>query len=291
MPVSFQRPSSLDVSQINPNSVIYVQGQDGTDESWRFSVPTAIDKLSIEHFEPLTESNITLDEAKVITVGAVGYTPANKYFASVTTDSRADNTTPSGISGDMTGLFIEFDGTLWLNFTDQWVEKGSFVDSLIVDRMLARRTILLNTDPDDASIHLPTPDEGTSLGSRNTAADGSGTETIAFNDRNGHFGHLVEMLHNSSLELLNQMHGIKADDTLIGVPYELGWVENTYAVGDIIIDAGLRYKCNTAGAQSTSFATNSSLWDAIDYTDIFDVDTVVTDGGAVVVNQGNVVVV
>ena len=271
----------------NPVGTIYIEGDANTDESWRIKAITSTDELAFEHYETETETNITLNEAKVTTVEAFGYTPSSKYFASVTTDSRSNQATPAGISGDMTGLFIEFDGTIWLNFTDNWVQKGNFSDSLTTDRMMARRTILLNTDPNDASIHLPQPDTGSSIGSRNTQADGLGTEIISFNDRNGNFGHLVEMLHNTSE--INQMLGILADDTMIGVAYNPSWVSGTnYSVGDLVVDTGIRYSANTAGVQTTSFASNISLWDADSHSSAFDEWTELTDTASTITASGHV---
>lgn len=42
--------------------------------------------------------------------------------------------------------------------------------------------------------------------------------------------------------------------------YASGWTAKTYAVDDRIVQGGLFYTCNTAGAQVTDFVTNAALW-------------------------------
>ena len=294
MPVEIRRPSSLDVSIKNPNNVIYVRGSDGSFEAWRIIVAGPIfASMSIQHFEPLFEAEITLDEAHVASIeGNSIFTSENPYYASVATDSRVDNTTPPGISGDMTGRVLEWDGFTWLSSDDQWFEKASFSESLFSDRGVFQRMNIIETDPNDPTRHPPQPTAGTTIGSRNTQTDGLGLELLSFNDKDGHFGQVIEMIHGGGDGLVNQAQCIKLDNTLVSIPYENAWVSGTtYAIGDIIIDAGIRFEANTAGIQTGLFASNISKWDAIDYGDIFDVDSVVTDGGAVVVNDGNVVVV
>ncbi len=62
------------------------------------------------------ESSV-LDEAKVTDVeDNSGATAEDIYTILVTEEDRVDDTTPSGISGDMTGHLISYDGTSWTDF-------------------------------------------------------------------------------------------------------------------------------------------------------------------------------
>lgn len=268
--ISFAKSASMQgggeqLTAGNSQGVIYFKGADGVDEAWRGIVIDPPDKLSFQHFEPLTESAITLDDAKVTSIqGNSIYTSTNPYFASVTTDSRSNQSTPAGISGSQAGKFIEWDGFAWLSFPEQWAEKGLYSESITTDRIIARQFQILMTDPNDATRYPPKPVEGTTLGSRNTIANGTGVETLSFNDQSNHFGNLLEMTHGESAELINQIHSVKVDNTPIGVAYELAWVSGTnYSIGNIVTDTGIRYIANTAGVQTVSFASNSSKWDAV----------------------------
>jgi len=182
---------------------VYFFGDASTEESWRGIVIDPPDKLSFQHFEPLTEVGIDLDEAHVTSIeNNPIYTDTNPYFASVATDTRSNQSQPAGISGDMTGRFIEWDGFLWLNFPDQWVEKGSFSESFFSDRGIFQRMTVIETDPNDPTKYPPTPQEGTTIGSRNTLITGLGREVISFNDKFGAFGNLVEMHHGEDADLI-----------------------------------------------------------------------------------------
>lgn len=67
-----------------------------------------------------TESDITLDEGKVSTVQGGSWTPQAPWSASVQSDIRSPNTTPSGISGLMDKNSISYNGTVWSN-NGRWV--------------------------------------------------------------------------------------------------------------------------------------------------------------------------
>lgn len=270
-----------DVRTSNSLSSLYFQGAEGVAEAWRGRVIDPPDKLSFEHFEPLTEAGIDLNAAKVTEVEAFGYTDANPYFATVLTDSRSNQNTPRGIKGDQTGKFIEFNGFVWQSFTDQWVEKGFFAESMFVDHMITDRLTVLEVDPDDHARYPPAPVSGTTLGSRNTVLDGTGLEMYSFQNEDLAFGELLTMKHGGAIAgMVDQLSGFKLDNSIISVPYEDAWIAKTYAVGDIVVDVGIRYECNTAGAQITSFATNIALWDAI-ISNITKVGTPVDDQVAV----------
>jgi len=292
MPLETQRPAPIDVTKSNFIGIVYINFTDGVGNAWRLMVSPPGKRLSIQKFETLTEIGITLDDGKVTSIeGNPVYTSEDPYFASVASDTRSNNAIPMGIAGDMTGRVIEWDGFMWMNFDDQWVEKGFFEDSFFSDRGVFQRMNVIETDPNDPTRHPPQPLEGTTLGSRNTQFDGLGIELLSFNDKNGHFGQLVEFLHGPGIELINQLKCVKADSTLVGVPYELGYVAGDfYAVGDVIVDQGVRYRCNEAGVQIGGFQANLSKWDEAPF--VFDVDTILTnEAGEVLVNEaGNVLV-
>ncbi len=124
--------SGVDTTKANPRKVVYVSGSANEDESWRLVVSAVGNKLSIEHYEPLTETDIILDDAKISSVqGNSIYSPSNIYIASVLVDSRVDNNVLASLSGNMVGRFIVWDGSVWLNFVDQWVEKTCLHENII----------------------------------------------------------------------------------------------------------------------------------------------------------------
>jgi len=62
-----------------------------------------------------TESDITLNDAKVTAVESGSYTPQNPYSASVLNDSRSNLIVPAALSGSMVGKSISWNGTSWFN--------------------------------------------------------------------------------------------------------------------------------------------------------------------------------
>lgn len=121
--------SLQNVRDFNPDiRTVYTSGSAEVDNSWRLTSPEPNGPNSThrtQRREPLTETNIDLTEAKITSVEAFGYTPTNRYAASVLTDNRTNKLFPDGIFGDMTGRVISFDGTFWRNSPDEWFTRDT----------------------------------------------------------------------------------------------------------------------------------------------------------------------
>lgn len=263
------RAYTPDLTVHNPADVVYIGGTDLNTESWRLRVQSGVpdDQLEIEHHETLTEIGITLDEAKVATVEAFGYTDEITYYASVAADTRVSFTATGGINGDMIGRVIEFNGFLWMNHDNEWIEKANLKHSMFSDRGIFQRMNVIDTDPDDNTKYPPAPSEGTALGARNTAPDGSGAEHLSITSKDGVFGMLPAVVHGSTgiPVTANQAVGLRADGFPVTFSYNPAFLSNVplvYTKGQVVTDQGIRYVCNTTGVQDGLFPDFADLWDA-----------------------------
>ena len=250
----------------NPAEKVYFKGSDGVQGSWR-SMEDALGGLAFWKFAALLEIDIILDEAKVLSVQVNPiYTLQNPFVASVVNDVRTNKALPEGLVGDMTNLVVDWNGDKWVNSEDEWIKKGVFKDSISADAAFFGRVDFVPNSPHDLTRFPSTPADGSALISRNTQMDGLGFQHFAYRDEDTNFGTFVQMEHGPVDELINQLRGTKDDDTLIGVPYELSYVDGDfYAVGAVIVDQGLRFSCNVAGVQVGTFQDNLSKWDGIIY--------------------------
>ncbi|MGI9494209.1 MAG: hypothetical protein ACR2QF_17600 [Geminicoccaceae bacterium] len=256
--------------------------------SWRMNVSSGA--FTIEHFEPLDEANITLDDVKVASItGNAAYTADTAYYASVLTDARFEQSSGDGIDGDMTGRVCSWDGFVWVNFPDQWVEKTRFQNSMFIDRGVFQRMNIARTDPDDTNVYPPRPEFGTNLGGRR---DG-GVEHLAYKTKTDTFGALCGMNHSEAPNLLlptNQMATVED----VGIPVSWTWDFPffgfnlfSYQVGDVAIRGADRYVCNTAGPQ---FFFEPDKWDLANPVSEMDFNRIVTADGQVVTDgNGDVV--
>lgn len=275
----------LDFSTSNPGDTIYIKGDADTDHSWRFTIVDPPDKMSVQHREPLNET-ITLDDAKVTAIEASDYTDENPYYGGVATDSRSNQSLPGGISGDQTGKVVNYNGSVWMSYADQWIEKGNFQLSFFSDRGVFQRANIIDTDPDNPVAFPAAPEEGVTIGSRNTLSSGMGVEVLSSTTKEGIVSVFPVMIHGGPATP-NDLGVIKVDGTIVSVPYELGWFPGlNWNVGDRCVVTGTRYTCNTAGVQTGFFTDNLDKWDEVLVSS--NLDFVLTDDGDVLTETGNV---
>ena len=283
-------PASPNLTINNPAGVFYVKGSAAEDESWRLTVVAHPGLLAVEHKEPLTEIDITLDDSKKIAIEGGPYTDEDSYYASVLTDTRSQPVAADGLSGDMTGRVIDWNGFTWRNHDDVWVEKVRFEESLFSDRGIFQRMNVIDSDPDDPSKYPPIPVSCTTVFARNSFSSGLGAEMLSVTSIQA-FGLIPAVLHGPVVSGLNidSLSGVRASGLPLGVPHTDVHLAKTYAVGDIVTVAGVTYVCNTAGAQTNDFPLEASKWDPVFYLTNFDVISTGLDGTVTTDRDGNIV--
>ncbi len=263
--VSYLPVGRSNVTASNSTGIIYVIGDNDAPESWRFRV-VAPDKMIVDHLEVLIEANITLTEAKVISIEAGGFTSDNPFFGSVLIDSRADKNLPAAIAGDMTGRVVEFDGFVWGSSPDGWFAKSSFEHSFFSDRGIFQRMNIVASDPNNRTNFPPVPDQGFVLGALNTDPQGNGVEILSVTTQQTVFGSFPIMVYGASAipdVTADQLDSLLFDGTAVAHPYEGLHIARFYNKDDYIVQKGWTYVCNTDGVQTGNFAVEKSKWDPV----------------------------
>ncbi len=114
MPI--RRIVDRDVSTHNSSNTLWVRGSSGVDGSWVIESPESninASRARIRVTREADEEGITLDEAKLSSIEAGGYSTLNQYVAQVAVDDRANTSYPTGLGSSVANRYIKFNGSSW----------------------------------------------------------------------------------------------------------------------------------------------------------------------------------